>query len=93
MSNDPSTSSSHVSKGTRFKDYTVFYRVIEQRCTVVRASSPKQARLRVEEYLDNDMPVPASIHADTQSLVTKVRARSVSIDVDLPEIAEADLPY
>ena len=93
MSNTASTSSVQSRKDFRLKEYTVFYRVIEERCAAVRATSPKQAQRQIELYLDNGRPVPASVHVDTQSLVTKVRDCCVDIEVHQPEIGEADLPY
>jgi hypothetical protein len=92
MSNTP-TSSAFALKQPKLKDYMVFYQVTEERCAVVRAASPKQARHHVELYLDHCRPVPASVHIDTQSVVAGVRESSVAIDADGPEIVEGDLPY
>ena len=93
MNKNASPSSVHGLKGSRLKEYTVFYRVIEDRCAIVRATSPKQAQRQVELYLDNGRTVPASVHVDTQSLVTEVRDCGVEIEVHQPEIGEEDLPY
>ena len=58
---------------SKLKDYTVFYRVTEGRCAIIRTTSPKQARLRAKLYLDNCCEVSASVHAGLQTIVTRVR--------------------